>query len=304
MSAATPPGWPQDRWADAGGRRLRFWEVGEGDPAVVVEGGLGTTVADWAALVPELARRTRTVCYDRAGLGASDPAPGARTAGAMVDDLLVVLERAGLRGRPCVVVAHSWGGLVVRLLAARHPDQVAGLVLLDPTTEESVTPGTLRANRVTYAVMVALARARLLRPLLGRLGTLRGYAPAERDYVLSDLPRAAAAARREAAGVAASVRELADAGSTTLAVPLVVVSAGGTRPRRGPVATAYARVHAGHAGLAGRASRGRHVVADRSGHYVHLDRPDVVLAAVDEVLALVRADQSAPSTSSGAMKRD
>ena len=59
-----PADWPEDRWAVRRGRRLRYWDQGAGSPTIVVEGGLGTTVADWAGLMPDLARLSRTLCYD------------------------------------------------------------------------------------------------------------------------------------------------------------------------------------------------------------------------------------------------
>jgi pimeloyl-ACP methyl ester carboxylesterase len=270
---------PEDRWAQLGGRRLRNWDEGEGAPTVVVEGGLGTTVADWARLLPGLAGLSRTICYDRAGLGDSDPDPAPRTAGRMVDDLEVLLAQAGAQP-PYVLLGHSWGGLVMRLFAHRHPQDVGSLVLLDPTHEDTVTSWAPRMNAVTYAVLDLLARASLLPLLLKRSSSLRGYGPAEKAYVLGTARSAAATARREVAGMAESIRELARAQRQALPCPAHVLSAGGMRARKGALARAYDRLHSLHRDLAGAHPDGRHALVMGAGHYVHLDRPDLVLDTV------------------------
>jgi len=84
-------------------------------------------------VMPMVAARTRVVAYDRAGIGASDPV-SPLTLGAQVGDLTAMIREAG-NGR-CVVVAHSWGGLLAQLVALRHPELIAGLVLVDPADEK------------------------------------------------------------------------------------------------------------------------------------------------------------------------
>ena len=82
--------------------------------------------------MPLLAPHVRVAAYDRAGLGGSDPAPGLVTIDRQIDDLASVIT--GLATGPCVLAGHSWGGMLVQLLAFRRPDLVAGLVLVDPGT--------------------------------------------------------------------------------------------------------------------------------------------------------------------------
>jgi pimeloyl-ACP methyl ester carboxylesterase len=282
--------WPADRWADVGGRRIRYWVEGEGAPPVVVLGGLGTTVADWVALLPQLAADGQVLVHDRAGLGASDDDPQPRTAGRMVDDLRAVLEAAGLEP-PYVLLGHSWGGLVARVFAHRHPEQVAGLVLVDATHEDMITRLATVMNRATYRVMQGLARTGLLQRGLRRSSTMQGYAPAELDYVLDLARPTARTARREALAIPAGIAELANARvvAPDLAVPVVALSAGGLRPRRGPAAKVYGRAHALHEKLATPA--GYHQVVPGSGHYVHLDQPAAVLDAVRHVRSAARSNR-------------
>src|SRR5690606_28471284 len=92
------------------------------------------------------ARFARVVTYDRAGLGWSDPAPGPRTAEAMVADLRALLRAAGVPA-PYVLVGQSFAGLLVRLYAYLHPSEVAGLVLVDGAHEDQYQrfPEAIRA---------------------------------------------------------------------------------------------------------------------------------------------------------------
>lgn len=118
---------PRDR------RVLRWAEAGSGPPAVVFDAALGEpgTLA-WSGVMPLVAPNARVVAYDRAGIGASDPM-SPLTLDGQLEDLIAVLEAGG--DGPCVVVGHSWGGLLAQLVALSRPDLVAGLVLVDPAEE-------------------------------------------------------------------------------------------------------------------------------------------------------------------------
>ncbi len=120
---------------DIGGRSLWLRCQGEGSPTVILEAGLGADHAAWDQVQPDAARLTRVCSYDRAGLGASDPAPTLHTTQHMVDDLHALLTQANVQG-PYVLVGHSIGGLPVRLYARQFPDDVVGLVLVDAVHED------------------------------------------------------------------------------------------------------------------------------------------------------------------------
>jgi pimeloyl-ACP methyl ester carboxylesterase len=113
-------------------RMVRWVEAGAGDPVVVLDAGLGEpgTLA-YAAVMPAVAERTRVIAYDRAGIGTSDPVPSVSVR-SEIDDLAAVVAATG---EPCVLAGHSWGGLLVQLVAVQHPELIAGLVLIDPADE-------------------------------------------------------------------------------------------------------------------------------------------------------------------------
>jgi pimeloyl-ACP methyl ester carboxylesterase len=119
---------------DIGGRKLNLHCMGTGEPTVVMEGGGFDWSLTWALVQPAVATHTRTCSYDRAGLGFSDASPRPPTPANVVDDLHKLLAGAGIAG-PVVLVGHSLGGFNMKLYAATHPEQVAGLVLVDPSEE-------------------------------------------------------------------------------------------------------------------------------------------------------------------------
>ena len=156
---------------DVGGHRLHLSCTGTGSPTVVLEPGAGMTSSDLALIAPAVARTTRVCVYDRAGRGWSEPADTPQDAAQVATDLHALLQRGGVRG-PLVLAGHSFGGLYALTFAAHHPDEVAGMVLIDSTAPVA-RPGAGPqgaggsydvAGRVS-ALVSAAARLGLGRPL-------------------------------------------------------------------------------------------------------------------------------------------
>ena len=123
---------------DLGGYRLYISCRGTGTPVVVMDAGFESSGKTWSAVTPSIAEFTTVCVYDRHGVGLSDglaPGSGTRTASDVVADLRALLKAYGVPA-PYVLVGHSVGGLHVRLYAARHPDDVAGVVLVDSSHED------------------------------------------------------------------------------------------------------------------------------------------------------------------------
>jgi pimeloyl-ACP methyl ester carboxylesterase len=119
---------------DVDGHRLEVIAKGEGSPVVVFESGFAGGLTLWRPLQDRIAARTRTIAYERAGIGRSDTGPLPRTAKQIALELHELLERERVSG-PIVLVGHSAGGMYVRVFAHEYPKQIAGLVLIDPATE-------------------------------------------------------------------------------------------------------------------------------------------------------------------------
>jgi pimeloyl-ACP methyl ester carboxylesterase len=144
---------------------------GEGSPTVVLDSGLGVdSTSTWAAVRPQVARLTRVCLYDRAGMASSEPGPRPRTIEAMGEELHALLGEAGVKP-PYVLAGASLGGMNAQLFASRHPDEVAGVVLVDslhPDLDREIEPLLSRrgaaerrralarnAEGVTYADLLA-----------------------------------------------------------------------------------------------------------------------------------------------------
>lgn len=120
-----------------GTHRMYFHCIGEGTPTVVIEPGIGDTLANWLPVQEKLAPHTRTCVYDRAGNGLSDPGAGPRTVALISLELYVMLKQARIEG-PYIIVGHSFGGYVAQYFASRFPDDTAGVVLVDSSHPEQV----------------------------------------------------------------------------------------------------------------------------------------------------------------------
>jgi pimeloyl-ACP methyl ester carboxylesterase len=150
---------------DVGGRRLHLDCRGEGSPTVVLSNGLGGMSAGWARITAPVAATSRVCAYDRAGQGWSEEAASPRDGVQSAADLHTLLAEAGEHG-PYVLVGHSTGGTFAMTYAARYPDQVAGLVLLDSSTPEQFN--RIPAFPGQYELL--MRRGLALLPTLSRLG--------------------------------------------------------------------------------------------------------------------------------------
>src|SRR5215213_4461423 len=117
-----------------GGYRLHINCAGQGSPTVILDSGLGDFSADWVRVQRQVSGTTRVCAYDRAGMGWSEMGPDPRDARQITSELHTLLGKAGIEG-PYVLVGHSLGGMYMQTYAARYPDEVAGVALVDSSTD-------------------------------------------------------------------------------------------------------------------------------------------------------------------------
>jgi len=291
-----------------GDHRLHIHCEGHGQPIVLLESGLSGWSQDWALVQPELARTTTVCAYDRAGYAWSDESPTARTGLLAVDDLRTLLHNANLHGR-MVVVGHSLGGLLAQMLAQTHPDEVAGLVLIDALQHDQTFSMDPEAHaRYSRNMDLLTNSATWLAPLgLTRLTNM----PA--SVVLDKLPLAEQPAARALAMQSKNYRALRTeylAVDSALdvarklapipAMPIVVLSTNAQSEFPPGWETEYMRQHwiDGQRALA-RETGSQQVVVAEAGHYLQLERPKLVIDSVLTVLHQVRNASKNPVTQDG-----
>jgi pimeloyl-ACP methyl ester carboxylesterase len=282
LTAAAAPG----RMIDLGGRALHLLCTGNGAPTIVLEAGAAEGWYSWHSIQRPLSKDFRVCSYDRAGFGYSDPRPGPRTTAALNEDLRELLRRAGEKP-PYVLVGHSLGGDLVLRYLARHPDDVAGLVLVDGSDPN-----------------VRVTRPPEMQKLIDELNEKRPKQIAEwkrtgkwpEMWVPAALPRSL---RTEVLRLSASEKwwearyaegRMSDLDKPpeqkTIDVPvIVIVSTKWDRPDGWSDAsyeTYMADRLAVQKGLAARGTRSELITADAS-HHVHIDRPELVMDAIRRV---------------------
>ncbi|HEX8791781.1 MAG TPA: alpha/beta hydrolase [Polyangiaceae bacterium] len=239
-----------DRMVDVGGRRLHVHCMGSGEPTVVMEAGHGESGDTWRRVQPEIAKVTRACAYDRAGFGSSDKPAKPHAVADTLQDLRVMLPTAGIKA-PYVFVGHSLGGLLVRLYAAAHPGEMAGLVLVDATTEDE-----------------DLKLWPLISPDAFKMVDPDGTQLADMRTVMAQLR---------------ANRSIGDK-------PLVVLTAGiPEEPPPGVSPEPFARIaQEMQAELPQISSNSTQIVAARSHHFIQLENPELVVSSVRQVVDAVR----------------
>ena len=125
---------------------------------ILNHGGGAFGASDWSAIQPPLARFGRVCAYDRAGYGWSDASPRPRTVDHETDELHTLLENAGIAG-PYVLVADSLGSYTLRMYATRYPNKVAGMILIDTSTEDEWMIPDIRKFNQQFGLVTAFCRA-------------------------------------------------------------------------------------------------------------------------------------------------
>lgn len=299
---------PPGRFVSVDGHRMHLYCTGSGTPTVVLESGGAESYLVWGKLQPPLSRVTRVCSYDRAGLGWSESVPGARDAAHVAEQLHALLSKANVTG-PMVLMGHSAGGLYIRAYAKRFPTDVSGLVFVDATSsiEPHKVPASVAAldqhsfaQLAIFQGMIALGVPRLL----GQCETPPPGFDATANLWRADAckPGYVTAVRREKDAMPQSMAQTARA-SWFGDLPILVVSRDTRLPRPAhlpsPVsASDWQQANAVHdaaqQGLSELSTRARRVIAKGSGHYIHFDRPELLVHEVSALLQRIRSGDAEP----------
>jgi pimeloyl-ACP methyl ester carboxylesterase len=268
-------------------RRINLRCTGRGSPTVLLEAGFGAWSFAWNKVQPAVARVTRVCAYDRAGYGFSDPGPLPRDGAAIARDLDRALQASGVRG-PFILAGHSAGGLYVRLFAARRLHEIDGMVLLDPTVERAErrsvsTPGEVAdgLEPIRRRVIKCLDAAR------SRQTDVAGCVPkvgGPHTRAMSRVPATWTTQLSELDTLLTDTSDQVDrVGDLLKDVPVIVFTASSTGlPARGDDPGVAMRQELQRK-LAAQFDKGDQRIV-RSSHLVMNDRPEVVVAAILELV--------------------
>ena len=286
---------PGQRVDVGGGYKLHINCTGQGTPVVVLDSGLGDSYVSWMKVQPQIAKFTRVCSYDRAGLGYSDNSPRPRTSKVMAEELHTLLHNAGV-DPPYILVGHSMGGYNVRLFAGFYRSEVAGMVLVDSShpEQEKRFPQALNdmdktwvreQEFMTFAMPFGIPR------LLGFCGNDAEVRAADCNFHSYREGLTVLKAFPESAAQAATTGSLGDLPLAVLShdpnVPVPDIPADLVKPMN--VAWEEMQDELTHL-----SSRGTRTIAKNSSHYIQLDRPEVVIESIHNVVDQARQIQSPP----------
>jgi pimeloyl-ACP methyl ester carboxylesterase len=294
-----------------GKRRINLSCLGDGSPTVLFDSGSSDGTLSWALVQGQVAKLTRACSYDRAGFGFSDPRKGAFDAKAVVADIHALLKAAGIK-EPVLYVGHSLAGLYGLLLAASHPDDVAGAVLVEPAFPNMMGAySAAGASPATVNKYITNLKARIKR--YRECAVLPAPLPddcAERDTrlpaSLADFKEVqmsrpsyllARASELENSnpvidGESVDEKEVEAVTASFGDKPLIVLTRGNVDgvPPFTPEENAviYQGWKAGTEKLAALSTHGSHRVIAGSGHYIQYNKPLDVIDAVKQALTEIR----------------
>jgi pimeloyl-ACP methyl ester carboxylesterase len=295
-------------------RTVHVHQLGAGSPPIILEAGIAATSLNWSILQPQLARVASTFSYDRAGFGWSKPSRRKCTLQQMSCDLHELVAALNIP-RPYVLVGHSYAAYILRVYAQRFPDELSGIILVDPLTpEEWIKPRRFQRWQLRRGVWFSRAGAALGSIGVNRfcLWLLQRGNSAVPSRVLSVFGARASETGHRILGELAklppeTVRLIRERWShaeffLTMAryirtLPATAAEAAQSQiPAHIPV-TVISGAHqppvrmAEHQAIAAHSLHGRHLVAANSAHWIHLDQPELIVEAFCEMAEKLNAEK-------------
>ncbi len=246
---------PNKRITDVDGHKLEYATAGAGRPAIVfINGGGPADMDSWRKVYPETNRISTVFAYNRFGDGNSDKVNAPQTGANIVATLRELLRGTGLNP-PYVLVGHSLGGLYANLFARLHPDEVAGVVLVDSSHPDQ---GEMMRG-ASQGVILSVINA-VFQKFYAAINPTKYSETTSFDETASQLKKAG---------------PFPD-------IPLIVITAG---KRPSLASEEVIRMIKNHQrSLVAMSAQGKQIIAEKSSHYVQNDQPEIVIQAIHEVV--------------------
>lgn len=279
---------PPGKLIDVNGRKMHIYCIGNKSPTIILDSGTGGFSLEWKDIQHSLSQYVRVCAYDRAGYGWSDMGPLPRTTKRITHELHTLLQNAGIHG-PYIMVGHSFGGFTAQYFARYFNHEIAGIVLIDSSHEEQVYRLPENGKDVVRRSLHQDRSNMVTRSVLHE------HFPKEVAAVAQQLMTRWTALltwREEMANYALSSRELRDVHDRPiLEIPIVVLTRGKrvwpNTPYGDAMETVWKELQDELSSLNGNST---HIIAENSGHVIHLDEPELVVDAIHDVLDFVEKE--------------
>jgi len=279
---------PPGKLIDVNGHNMHINCVGNKSPTIILDSGTGGFSLEWKDIQHSLSQYVRVCAYDRAGYGWSDMGPLPRTTKRITHELHTLLQNAGIHG-PYIMVGHSFGGFTAQYFARYFNNEIVGIVLIDSSHEEQVYRLPENGKDVVRRSLHQ-DRSNMITKTV-----LHEHFPKEEAAVAQQLMTRWSALltwREEMANYALSSRELRDIHHKPLPeTPLIIL----TRGKRVWPETEYGDAMEEawtelQDELSYLSDLTTHIIAENSGHSIHLDEPELVVDAIHDVLSFVEKE--------------
>lgn len=272
VSCTSPSDGSTDKLVDIGSHKLYLNCRGSGSITIVIETGVGETYRTLGSLIESLSQETRVCAYDRAGYGQSEPGPMPRDSQREADELHQLLTNSGEQG-PFLLLGHSLGALNMQVYAHTYPEEINGLVLLDPSPLSWMLGESFLDLRESFIEAAIATRQDAEAAAASSDPGVNGNA----DY----LDAVASESEEFFGSTARTLAEIQSFGK----MPLIVIGATEPEPGFGEAAGPFRQFwNEGSRLLAGKAQSGKFILAEGSSHHIHLDAPHIVMDAILELM--------------------
>lgn len=252
-----------DRFVEIDGHKQHILDKGEGTPVVIFITGAGADLNNFSVIQEEIATLTRTLSYDRAGIGLSEEINTERTVGHFAIELNEILEKEDIEP-PYLIVSHSLGSFISRWYAHSYPSKVMGMVLIDPAYEGFMD--TIRNTR-------SAEQRRRMKDMV--------------DLGIVNKPKAT----RKELEMLRHDEQLMRSTRLPVDIPITMLTSGRfSKKERDAGATAedIALWVQFHENLKVQAPQLKHIVTEKSGSFIHHDEPELVVKEIKSMIEALR----------------
>lgn len=296
---APPPG----KMVDVGGFKMHLNCLGSGSPTVIFESGNGDNSLVWANIAPVIAQKNRACTYDRAGLGWSEADFKPYSLENNVNNFHALLVNAGIKP-PYLLTAHSIGGIYARVYYQKYPNEVVGMVLVDPSAEKWQTALDKKTSDEVDALTFQSIKS--LEDLFldiksGKIAADISQVDLDTRYPKKDGETVRILIATNPLQAETQIKELKNANNifnqastinlTNLGnIPLILLSSDTNAypDMLKPLIPTYIKLHQLQQEIAKQSTQGSFKMVPGTTHYIQLDKPEAVIQAITEVLNKVQ----------------